>query len=187
MNVLLLYGTTEGQTGKIARFVTERLVQDGQKALMIEARESAFIPDLGEFDAVLIAASLHAGRFQREVIEFVKHNRQALAEKSSALLSVSLSAAGRDPQDVVGLATCVAQFIEQTGWTPGRVHHVAGALRYSAYGLITRWVMRHIAARRGAPTDTRRDYELTDWQDLARFIDEFAATSGVTAAARPAQ
>ena len=186
MNVLLLYGTSEGQTGKIARFVTERLVQDGQKALMIEARESAFIPDLGEFDAVLIAASLHAGRFQREVIEFVKHNRQALAEKSSALLSVSLSAAGRDPQDVVGLATCVAQFIEQTGWTPGRVHHVAGALRYSAYGLITRWVMRHIAARRGAPTDTRRDYELTDWQDLARFIDEFAATPGVTAPARPA-
>lgn len=29
--------------------------------------------------------------------------------------------------------------------------------------------------RGGGPTDTRRDYELTDWNDLAKFVDEFTA------------
>ena len=32
-----------------------------------------------------------------------------------------------------------------------------------------------IASRKGAPTDVMRDRELTDWDDLARFVDEFLA------------
>ena len=55
------------------------------------------------------------------------------------------------------------------------MHHVAGALLYSTYGLFTRWVMRRIAARRGGPTDTPRDHELTDWDGLAKFIDTLIA------------
>ena len=35
--------------------------------------------------------------------------------------------------------------------------------------------MKYIASRKGAPTDVRRDHELTDWDDLARFVDEFLA------------
>ena len=32
-------------------------------------------------------------------------------------------------------------------------------------------VMRHISKREGGPTDTSRDYEMTDWVSLDRFVD----------------
>jgi menaquinone-dependent protoporphyrinogen IX oxidase len=36
--------------------------------------------------------------------------------------------------------------------------------------------MKRIARKAGAPTDTSRDYELTDWPRLDRFIDEVLQT-----------
>lgn len=175
MNVLLVYGTSEGQTGKVARFVAERLRQRGHRVLTANAAESGFIPEPGTFDAVLIAASVHAGRYQRSVVEFARGHAAALRAKPNAFLSISLSAAGTDPGDRAGLEQCIADFIRDTGWRPARIHHVAGALRYRAYGLITRWLMRRIAARRRGPTDTRHDHELTDWAELGQFIDAFSA------------
>lgn len=176
MNVLLIYGTNEGQTRKVARFLAAHLLQRGHKVLTASADNSAFTPDPGEFDAVLVAASLHAGRYQRSVIKFVKRHLGRINATRNAFLSISLTAAGRNPRDKEGLQRCVAGFVRETGWTPVRIHHVAGALRYSAYGLFTRGMMRRIAASRGGPTDTRRDHELTDWADLAKFIDAFVAS-----------
>jgi len=43
-------------------------------------------------------------------------------------------------------------------------------------------VMKYIAWRKGAPTDTHRDYELTDWDDVARFADTFASAEDLTRA-----
>jgi menaquinone-dependent protoporphyrinogen oxidase len=33
--------------------------------------------------------------------------------------------------------------------------------------------MRLIVARAGGPTDTARDYEYTDWEELIQFVDGF--------------
>jgi len=87
---------------------------------------------------------------------------------------VSLAAAGEDEEDIEGLKKCVADFTHKTGWTPNSVHHVAGAFRYTTYDFLKRWAMKYIAYRKGAPTDTSRDYELTDWDDLTSFVDSFA-------------
>ena len=135
----------------------------------------ALVPELRQFDAVLVAASLHVGRYQSSIIHFVRAHRTDIASTTNAFLSVSLAAAGRDQKDIAGLKKCVADFIHETGWTPGRIHHVAGAFRYTAYGFLKRWAMKYIAYRKGAPTDTSRDHELTDWDDLGKFADRFTA------------
>jgi menaquinone-dependent protoporphyrinogen oxidase len=64
-------------------------------------------------------------------------------------------------------------FYEQTGWHPQRVKPIAGALLYTKYSIILRFVMKRIAKQAGAATDTSKDYEYTDWAALSRFIDEF--------------
>ena len=56
------------------------------------------------------------------------------------------------------------------------LHHVAGAFRYTEYDFFKRWALKYIAWHKGAPTDTSRDYELTDWEDLARFVDGFVSS-----------
>jgi menaquinone-dependent protoporphyrinogen oxidase len=51
---------------------------------------------------------------------------------------------------------------------------VAGALLYTQYGWLTRWFMKRIVTKAGGDTDTTRDYEYTDWNDLRTFAREFA-------------
>jgi len=182
MQVLLVYGTTDGHTQKIAGFVADRLGRHGHQVVVANAGDGRPFPDPRIFDAILVAASVHLGRYQPAVIRFVRERRAAISARANAFLSVSLSAAGHDPDDVAGLQSCVANFMRATGWAPHRIHHVAGAFRYTAYHFLTRYVMKYKAYRKGAPTDTRHDYELTDWDDLARFVDTFARTARVARA-----
>lgn len=173
MKLLLVYGTTEGQTKKVAEFVAQHLAQQGHQTLVINAVDAAATIDPHAVDAVLIAASLHAGRYQSPIIHYVSEHLTEINAHPNAFLSVSLAAASQDEDDVEGLKQCLAGFAHQTGWTPERIHHVAGAFRYTSYDFLKRWAMKYIAYRKGAPTDTSRDYELTDWADLAGFVDTF--------------
>ncbi len=174
MKILLIYGTTEGQTRKVAAFVADHLADRGHQARVVSVGDpTAADIDPCAFDAVIIAASIHRGCYQPAVLRFLEQHPAALRARPGAFLSVSLAAAGHDPDDVQGREACVARLTRQTGWTPLRVHHVAGAFRYSSYSLLKRWTMKYIAYRKGAPTDTSRNHELTDWADLARFVDAF--------------
>ena len=66
-------------------------------------------------------------------------------------------------------------FCKQTGFPAAQVTPVAGALAYSKYGLLKRLLMRHIAKQSGGSTDTSRDHVYTDFAELDRLLDEFAA------------
>jgi menaquinone-dependent protoporphyrinogen IX oxidase len=57
---------------------------------------------------------------------------------------------GHEPDDIGGIEKCVANFLQASGWRPQLVHHVAGAFRYRACGLLTRYVMKY-KAYRGCP------------------------------------
>jgi menaquinone-dependent protoporphyrinogen oxidase len=182
MKVLLVYGTTEGQTEKVVKFMAQRMRQRGHQALPARAGGAQLLPEPREFDAVVIAASVRAGRYQPAVSHFVRQHLAAIGAKANAFVSVSLAAASHDADDTAGLKKCVAAFIRASGWTPQQIHHVAGAFRYTKYGFITRWLMRRIASRKGVSTDTSCDLELTDWDDVARFTDSFAARAAPQAA-----
>jgi menaquinone-dependent protoporphyrinogen oxidase len=73
-------------------------------------------------------------------------------------------------------------FVKETGWRPERTLPVAGALTYSRYNIFVRFVMKRIARAAGAPTDTSRDYEFTNWPALDRFAAELAARKGQASA-----
>jgi menaquinone-dependent protoporphyrinogen oxidase len=66
----------------------------------------------------------------------------------------------------------IDQFLKDTEWHPGVTRPVAGALLYTQYGPIIRFVMKRISKSEGGSTDTSRDHEYTDWAALDRFIDE---------------
>jgi len=174
MNILVLYGTTEGQTRKVARFIADRLSVRGHQAQVIDAAEADPELDPGNFGAAVIAASLHAGHYQAPVVDFVRRHHGTLASMPTAFVSVSLSAASHDADDLDGLARCVADFEHRTGWTPREICHAAGAFRFTQYDFLKRWALKYIAYRRGQPTDTSKDYELTDWDALGAFVDGFA-------------
>lgn len=181
MRVLIVFGTTEGHTRELCQFMAGRLREAGHQVAVEEATPRADAAAVQAYDAVILAGSLHVGRFQPGLVDFARNHRDALASRPNAFVSVSLSAAGENPHDWEGLEQCVAKFQQETGWTPGAVHHAAGAIRYSHYDFFKRLALKYIAHRRGQETVTSRDYDLTDYEALERWLLAF-----VEAASRPA-
>ncbi len=177
MNVLIVFATTDGQTRKVATFMADRFSALGHAVTLVDVDQIQPNPGPDAADAIVVAASIHVGRYQSSIIRFVKASVAALRTKPNAFVSVSLTAANEDRDERKALRKWIGQFRRRTGWQPRRVHHVAGAFRYTQYGLLRRWAMLLFALRRGASTDTTRDHELTDWDDLRRFVDDFAGAA----------
>ena len=170
--ILVVYGTTEGHTAKVAGALAEALHRTGGVVDVMAADDPASsVPD--GYDAVVVAASVHAGRYQRPVEKWVKAHAAALARKPTAFVSVCLGVLQHDPTVQRDLQAIVDRFIAVTGWRPAVVKFVAGALPYTRYGWVRRALMKHIVAKAGGDTDTGRDYEYTDWNDLSLFAADF--------------
>lgn len=176
----VFYATREGHTHKIAERVADDLRQRGFEAEVRDLRGEAAI-DLKNFSSAILAASVHIGRHEPEMLEFVKQHRAELEAMPSAFLSVTLSEAGAERANatleeharfVADVQGMLDRFFKETGWHPHHVKPVAGALLYTKYNFLIRFVMRRIARNAGAATDTSRDYEYTDWVALDHFVQE---------------
>jgi len=182
-NLLIVYGTTEGHTRKVAERIAGHLCDGGHTAAVVCACACRSVYH-GRYDGVMVCASVHRGRHQRSVARFVSENLHALGRLPSAFFSVSLSAAGKEPRQQDDAKRCADAFLRETGWRPNMVRLVAGALAYTRYGTVTRLMMKWIAWREGGDTDTSRDHEYTDWDQLRRD-EELFATHAVPAPSRP--
>lgn len=170
MYLLIAYATTDGQTRKIARFAADRLVGKGHSVELLNVEDTDGL-DLSRFDAAILAGSLHVGGYQKTLARFVTDASDRLALIPTLFLAVSLSAAGNDPEDWAGLRKCLAAFETETGWTPGRVEHVAGAFKFSEYDFFRTWAMRRIAEQKGEAVEAGTDKEYTDWAALGACLD----------------
>ena len=135
--------------------------------------------DFARFEAALLIASVHLGRYQASVTKFARANHVAFNAIPSGFVSVSLAAAGAEPS-YPGLCDCVERLERDTFWRPGVVHHAAGAMPFSAYGFFTKFAIKLIARRHGMLVKTSQDYDLTDYAALEAFIDRFAASAIAT-------
>ena len=194
--VAVFYATREGQAGRVAAQVVAGLRERGLEAVALDARQAQPTLDLRAYSAAVVAASVHAGTHEREMVELVKAQREALQSMPNAFLSVTLSEAGVERKDataeeharfVADVTGMIERFVGDTGWRPEHVVPVAGALRYTRYNFLVRFLMKRIARASGGSTDTSRDHEYTDWKALdefvARFADEVKLRAGSTSGA----
>ncbi len=180
--ILILYATREGHTHRIAEHVAGLLRAQGFAVESHDVKECREPFALSDYAAAILAASVHMGEHESEMVAFAKRHREALERLPSAFLSVSLSEAGvEDPaasadkraQAQEDVEKMLATFFEQTGWHPARVTPVAGAMLFTKYGLLLRFIMKRIARKAGSSTDTSSDHVFTDWDGLGRFVHEF--------------
>lgn len=171
--VLVLYGTSDGQTAKIARAMADTLRASG---LSVDVHDAAANPPSAEgYDAVIVGASVNAGRYQKSVTQWVRANAAVLGRKRTAFVSVCLAVLAHTPQADREIEAKLVQWYGEVGWRPTEWKVVAGALPYTKYPWWKRYLMRRIVAKQHGDTDTSRDYEYTDWRDLEAFAAGFAA------------
>lgn len=87
MNVLIAFGTTEGQTRKIARHMARSMQDSGHDAELHDCSSRIDAPNVGDFDVVVLAASVHHKRYQTAFYSFVESNLAAIQAKPLRLCS----------------------------------------------------------------------------------------------------
>jgi menaquinone-dependent protoporphyrinogen oxidase len=184
-NVLLVYATREGQTGKIATRLAATLRSEGHAVELFDADHGPAPGELERFQLIVVGGPIHAQGYPRSIIRFVRAHRALLDRVPSAFFSVGLALASRTSDGRAQTLEVVQRFVEKTGWRPRRIELIAGALPYSKYNFLVRFVMRRITAKEGGDTDTSRDYEYTDWPAVDRFAVELARGLGPSAATAP--
>lgn len=171
---LILYGTGEGQTAKIAERIAATISERGHEASVLDVRDRPESFALERYDAVIVGASIHVGKHQDEVQDFVIDNKDLLSGMPTAFFQVSLSSASDETREAA--AGYVESFLTETEWHPDRIGQFGGALRFTEYGFLKRLMMKRIAKDLLAEErEPDGDVEYTDWDAVDAFAADVAA------------
>lgn len=165
MKIMIVYSTTEGHTRTIADFLEEEAKKMGHKAGLFNATVKP--PSPKGYNAVIIAASVHAGKYQSSIEHYAREYHRELNELPVIFMSVSLTAASDDEASWKELKEQTESFMLSTGLEPDHTEYVAGALLYTRYDFFKRFIMRNINKKSGGDTDTSQDHVYTDWEQVA--------------------
>lgn len=172
MNILLVYGSTEGQTRKIAEFCSDHLTKAGHVVDRRDSRRHMPDLDISTFDAVILAGSVHEKTHQETLSNFVIAHRAQLQPKPSLLISVSLSIAFDNGE--AEAQRYVDGFVDYTGFKPSDVALTAGALKHDQYDYYMNQIVEHVVLEnRGV---IKGDREFTDWNAVAAKLDAFVVS-----------
>ncbi len=121
---VVLYATREGHTRRIAEHIEVAIRNRGHSARRLDVREIQEPFDLDRYDGAILAAPVHTGEHEPEMVTFVKRHRDKLEQLTTSFLSVSLSEAGakdeRRSEDerakaAGNVAGVIAKFLGETG------------------------------------------------------------------------
>ena len=165
--IFIVWSSAEGQTRRIVQAIEQQIREAGHKLETMNADDPPRGWIFSKPDAVLVAASIHAGRYTDGLRRLLKQQHERLAALPTAFLSVCLGAA--DPAKQHEANGYIEQLVRETDWHPTITASVAGALRYPEYSFLKRWMIKKIAAKGGLPTDTSQVHEFTDWEQVRAF------------------
>lgn len=178
-SILIVYGSTYGQTERIACRIAELL---READYTVDMHRGDQLPDpltLGTYAGVVVAASVLKGHHQGYIREFVSRHAHRLNRLPTAFVSVCGAARG----DPLTAEAYVDALLRESGWQPTIARSFTGAVAYTKYPWLLRWVMKRISRQKGLPTDTSRDWDLTEWDQVDRFGRALAARFAVGPAA----
>lgn len=124
------------------------------------------------FDEVILGSRVEFGRHAPPILAYIREHRRALSAIPTGFFSVSMAAATSTRRDPNGY---LVKTFGMLRWAPNESVAFGGGLPYTRYGLIMRFVMKHVSRRGGHTTDTARDHKFTDFATVSVFADRMAA------------
>jgi menaquinone-dependent protoporphyrinogen oxidase len=172
--ILIIFGTSYGQTAKIAGRIRDVLEQRGHDATVANAAEQALAVPLASFEGIIVGSSIIARGHQKSIERFVRTELGLLNAVPSAFYSVSASAGSKDPAGRAAAERVRDDFLKRVGWQPRVRASIAGAINYTRYNPLLRLFMKWASRKSGGSIDTSRDHEYTDWTQVERFATDVA-------------
>jgi menaquinone-dependent protoporphyrinogen oxidase len=175
-NILIVYGTFAGHTGKIAECIGAALRARQHEVSVYDGKllPPGFMPHM--YDAALFGASVHMAQHEEYIVQLVKAHRAWLNQVPSAFFSVSLMRGGQLIHHRSQAEEYLRTFLADVEWRPMLTATFGGALPFSKYNFAQRFITAALARRALGAINPNRDSEYTIWDDVVRFADDFLAT-----------
>lgn len=122
-SALVAYGSKNGSTAEIARWIASVLRDNGIDA---DARSAHEIQDVGPYDAVVLGGALYAGRWHRDARRFARRHHRELAARPVWLFSSGPLDPSASERDIPPVAGPVGR---PTGWMRRNMSRSAGGSR----------------------------------------------------------
>lgn len=167
--ILILYASVDGQTLKIANYLSDLLREAEQEVSITEI--NGFSEELAQYDKVIIGCSIRYGLHHQDIIDFINKNIERLDSLKTAFFSVNLVA--RKPEkNQPDTNPYVIKFFKSIQWRPKLIDVFAGKLDYKKYPFFDRIMIQLIMWMTKGPTDSNTKIEYTDWKRVAAFSDK---------------
>jgi menaquinone-dependent protoporphyrinogen oxidase len=173
MRIAVIYATRYGHGARVAGTIARLVVREYGPVVSFDVEDPPRDLDLSFYDAAILVCPIYFGKHLKVMERFVARNLTALSGIHTAFLSISGSAIAPDGRTLA--EECVDKFVKRTGWVPDRRGCFGGAVSYTQYGWLTRFIMTRKARQHGQSTDITRDHDYTDWAAVDAFIREFLA------------
>ncbi len=168
-SVLVLYGSRNGHTARIARRMCQAIADAGGEAEMMDfveaAREGV---DLDAYDVIALGAPVYYGSYDDVVFTFVRENHAKLDAKPHSFFNVSVTARTPEKATVEG-NRYMQKFLELSPWQPRDLKVLAGKVDYPSWGALDTLAIQMIMKFTGGPTDRSAVIDYTDWDDVAAY------------------
>ena len=177
LRVMVAFASREGQTERIAHHVAREVENRGALSHLVNVRVDPVDDGVDDYDAAVLADSLHIGQYDPVFTAFVESHLERLNAVPSLMLTISLSAASPDAAERESAVDRARTLISAMGWRPGRMELVGGAVNDRKLNFLQRWLMHLILRRKGVEPDPSGNSEFTDWKRLDSVVAEFVRDS----------
>lgn len=167
---MLYYATRDGQSRRIAEYISRRLAESGIAATPHNlAVAPVSVTELAQASAIVLVAAVRYGHHLAEAERFMATYGSLQSPPPLALASVNLTA--RKPAKTTATGNAyLRNVIARHRLAPALAVAIAGRLDYRRYGWRDRQIIRFIMWMTGGPTDPDTNIEYTSWP----AVDEFA-------------
>jgi len=173
MNVLIIYGTVDGQTEKVANHMADFLTKHGQQVTTLSVKDVPASFEIRDFDTAIIGGSIRMSDYPSDIKKFVTTHLDWLNSAPSAFFTVCMAIHSQRAKTREEAKHFGEDFVTKHDWQPKLIETFAGAVKYTQYNFVTRFIMKLISRREGGSTDTSHDHEYTDWEAVERFAEKF--------------
>ena len=163
---IIVYSTIDGQTKKICEKIISTSYQN--KSIDMCSVEDVTTFNLNDYSKIIVGASIRYGKHSPKIYEFVDNNIGILREKFTAFFTVNVVARKKN-KNTPETNPYMKKFLELSNWEPSILGVFAGRIDYPSYKFIDKQMIRLIMFITKGPTDTSREYEFTDWDEVEKF------------------
>ena len=165
-NILIVFSSFDGHTINICEHILKKLQTNHYPKLM--NLKDAKKTDLEEAEKIIVGASIRYGDHHKALYSFIEKYKDVIEVKENAFFSVN--AVARKPEkNKPETNPYIKKFLRRTSWKPKVLGVFAGKIDYPKYNFFDKQMIRLIMWITKGPTDPKKTYEFTNWNDVDEF------------------